>query len=244
MSIAVCLSGEPRSLKLSADNILNNLIVPNNCDIFIHTWYDNFNSERMDGYCGVFPGTNITGNGCMSKWEDIDYIKILNTFNPKSILIEKQFKFVEKFKIPNWSLGTTSNKVQSMFYSINKANELKQQYEKYNNFTYDYVIRCRLDCIFNQQLKIEQFDNNYVHISNKMHSHGVNDFFAIGNSLNMDKYSSTFNNLHNLHNLCEFNPEIVLGTNLLLNNVPVITYENNKLLFPGIIRSNGTIIRN
>jgi len=230
MKIALCLSGQSRIISLALDSLQSDLIEPNQCDVFIHTWY-NKNKERIE-------------NDHDSELYSNDYTILLQQLKPKSILIEEQIDFTNYYKIPDWCCNCTAQKTQSMFYSIKQSNELKKQYEIKNNFQYDYVIRCRLDCWFRSSLNVSVFDKNHIHASNKVHGSGLNDFFAIGNSKNMDKYSSVFDNLEYLSSICQFNSELLLAENLKLNNVPVITYDANRFLFPCVIRGNGKLIQN
>ena len=40
MRVALCLSGQMRSFERTFDSINENLIKPNNADVFIHSWFD------------------------------------------------------------------------------------------------------------------------------------------------------------------------------------------------------------
>ena len=231
MKIALCLSGQPRIVSTALHSLQSNLIEINECDVFIHTWCNNKHKERIEG-------------DYRNEWSFNDYPILLQQLKPKSILIEEQFDFINTYKIPDWCCNCTAQNSQSMFYSIKQSNELKKQYEIKNNFEYDYVIRSRMDCWFRSSLDVSVFDKNHIHVSNTVHGLGFNDFFAIGNSKNMDKYSSTFDNLQHLSSVCEFNNELLLAENLKLNNVPVISYDAKRFLFPCVVRGNGKLIQN
>ena len=40
MKTAVCISGQPRFFDVGQHFIYNNIIKPNDCDVFLHAWYD------------------------------------------------------------------------------------------------------------------------------------------------------------------------------------------------------------
>ena len=141
--IAVCLSGQARHWKVASENIKNffnydthhfHFNVPIETDYFIHTW--DTNTWR-------YPKTfhNIFEN---VRHNDIEEIK--NIYNPKYI---EQEEFDEKKFILAWD---------PMFYSFWKSLMFKRDYEIENNFTYDVVIKARLDVIYNLQQKIKLHD--------------------------------------------------------------------------------------
>ena len=71
------------------------------------------------------------------------YSLIKKFYNPVVFLHEPQIIF-NPFNDVNYELARPSN-VHSMFFSIQRFNQLKMQYERENNFSYDIVIRCRFD---------------------------------------------------------------------------------------------------
>ncbi len=84
----------------------------------------------------------------------------------------------------------------SMFNKIYIANELKKDYEKENNFIYDYVIRTRQDLIIKEYLPEFIFnDLNKLYlplITPENQWWGYPDFMAISNSNLMNIYSDMF----------------------------------------------------
>lgn len=137
--IAVCLSGQARHWRLAAENIKKffkydthhfHFNGPIETDYFIHTWDTNTWRYPKSNH-------NVYEN---IKHNDIEDIR--NEFNPK--LIEQEEFNQEKY-IRAWD---------SMFYSFWKSVMFKREYEINNNFTYDVVIKARLDVIYNPQQKI------------------------------------------------------------------------------------------
>lgn len=139
--IAVCLSGQARHWKVASENIISffnynnthhfHANIPIETDYFIHTW-DTNTWRYPKTFHNVFE--NIKHN---------DFEEIKNTYNPKFI---EQEEFDEKKFILAWD---------PMFYSFWKSIMFKRDYELENNFTYDVVIKARLDVIYNLQQKIK-----------------------------------------------------------------------------------------
>ena len=55
--------------------------------------------------------------------------------------------------------------IKSRWYSNKKVVELKSEYEKENNFKYDFVMIYRFDCMFNKDVVFSEFDNKYFYNS-------------------------------------------------------------------------------
>ena len=53
----------------------------------------------------------------------------------------------------------------SQWYSRMKSVDLKKEYEKENNFKYDYVMICRFDVMFFTDIIFENFDNRYFYFT-------------------------------------------------------------------------------
>ena len=93
----------------------------------------------------------------------------------------------------------------SMFYSIMKCNELKNDYVASNGLPdYDVVIRCRFDLEITSPLYMQQFDMNYIHYHDmKQPDDIISDWFNFGNTHVMNVYASTFPNFEALNALKE-----------------------------------------
>jgi hypothetical protein len=209
MKIALCFSGQPRFVKETYQNYLDNLIIPNNIeDIFVHTWWD---AEKLN-------------EPLLTSWNDVGYhIKIFlesdtiefiqNNYQPKKIITEKE---TFKHYIGAGEFGkiqiTQPHIFQSMVNSIYKCNQLKKQYEEENNFKYDLVIRTRTDINI-----LDKIDLSNLSLFNKLYIPGgigvlnydsINDQFAIGNSDIMDIYSNLYLCMNEFTNRkCFFNSE-------------------------------------
>ena len=137
MKIALCLQGlstgkndkgNPVSFAESFKSIQNNIINLNNADVFIHTWNTDPHSSKI----------------------------ILEEYKPIKSLFQSQIFFDLpihlKHLFPEDAVGNLNpmkyHSIKSRWYSQMKSIELKEQYEKENNFTYDFVMISRFDCFY------------------------------------------------------------------------------------------------
>ena len=87
-------------------------------------------------------------------WSTILENEIINTYNPKKHLIETQIIF----DIPGYVKGDF-NRTQSHYsrwYSAKKVIDLKNEYERENNFKYDCVMLARFDLAWQTDLIFEE----------------------------------------------------------------------------------------
>jgi hypothetical protein len=94
--IAVCISGQPRAAKETFHMIMNNIIRPNNADVFIHMNYDSDQlymekSHTDNGRCNLEPG--------IDKW-------VIDNYKPVRYLVEKPRDF------KNQILGMSENRME------------------------------------------------------------------------------------------------------------------------------------
>jgi hypothetical protein len=207
MMIAVCLSGSIKNTK--SIEYIEKLSNKHLVYIFIHTW----NISNLDEFNSTL-------------WSKSNTLELenINLFNPKKILIEdfsdRQILLQNLFNAADFKnkarhdIGTVS-----MYYSIFKSNELKKEYEKENNITFDCVIRSRFDSDIISELEIESYDLSKVNIPIGKDWGGLNDQFAFGNSDSMDIYSDLINNLSSVNSL--YHPETMLQNYITLKNLNI-----------------------
>lgn len=222
MKVALCLSGQFRSIEKCYLSIYNNLILPNSADVFYHSWY----SEKQINQ----QLTNESYKGSLLK--DIDKITY-KLYNPKKFLVEEQVDFNQECKnINTYPYGIPAFHQFSMFYSIFMANKLKIEYESEKNFIYDCVIRCRFDLRPNNIIKIDLLDLNNLNIKGDcLHNdYCINDHFAISNSHNMNIYSETYKYIKKYYfeNKQHFCPEILLGYGLTHDKERILTIKKHN----------------
>jgi hypothetical protein len=203
MKIALCLSGQPRGLKLAIAYMKKGIIIPNNItDIFLHAWHDESKVGQM--YNSAQPHRNsddawawLTGY-IQPKTADI----LLEEYKPKLSIIEPQKEFPHLRSL-NAVPEANQEIMGSLFYSIYMANELKKEYEKKNGFKYDMVIRSRHDMWFEREIHLESLANNLDKImvsaafqnpqeEQNSPTKPMQDIFAIGNSENMDIFCGVY----------------------------------------------------
>lgn len=196
--VALCLSGQLRSVKAGYEYIKKNLLDQYNVDVFLHTW----------------------NNGPSIHWVSIheSYKPLIAkdsiVFNGESI--DRKYPKVASVKHP-------ARNTVSMYYSVFMANLLKKEYELEKGFTYDAVVRCRTDYALNIVPDILNMELNKVYVPNcRMvpDRNFCNDQFAYGSSRVMDAYSETFCNLDKLYEMgFPMNAEEMLSGNLQLNRL-------------------------
>ena len=85
---------------------------------------------------------------------------LVKSYNPKKYKVEKQIVF----NIENME-DTPRNQAQySRWYGGKEVIEMKTQYEKENNFTYDCVIDARFDLAWNNPINFSEYDMDYFYI--------------------------------------------------------------------------------
>jgi len=120
--------------------------------------------------------------------------------------------------------------ILSLFYSMERANDHKREYENKNNFKYDCVIRLRTDEFFMRPIgPISTYDMNLVNVlKDWVHlDYGLNDRFAFGSSELMDKYLDVYSNFEKL---CEMgasvNQECLIGFNSQIRHkLPIAKHD-------------------
>lgn len=141
MRIAICISGQSRTWKISSENIKRYFNI-NGCqvDYFIHTW--DLNSYRRIND-SIDNRMNININNIEKEIRD--------SFNPVSMIFEK----FDSNKYTHW---------MPMFYSFMKSVWLKRKYELEKDFIYDLVVKTRFDVNFPQEginergVSLDKFD--------------------------------------------------------------------------------------
>ena len=175
MNIAVCFSGQLRSIELTYKNI--NKFLNNNFEdykIFAHIPENKKINQQFDQY-----------------FQDSLYIIEKDPNIRKTKLKNSQFKSVKnKFK----SLRKAKIAHMQQLYGIFKCNELKKEYEAKNNLVFDWVLRCRSDLMFyDSDIDLSKMNNKYLYTPNFHNWSGINDRFIISSSENMDTFADLYN---------------------------------------------------
>mgnify|MGYP001318538992 CR=1 FL=1 len=193
MKIALCISGLARCFEETYINQRNNLIEPNDCDIFLYT--SDFVSEKHsqdNPYKGKkFLKYSDLIIGDVAKRKNKNHIigtaynldskkleeKIISVYGDrvKKIHIEKEtleenysagWDDADRLTGKNWfSTGKNWAWTKKMFEKTYKCNKMFMKYCKENNKKYDFVIRSRMDLTFKKEINIKNFEpaNNNVY---------------------------------------------------------------------------------
>lgn len=135
MKIAVCLSGQPRNFKTGHKHLSESLS-GHDVDYFFHLWFD---ESSVGEELKIYSDKNPRASDILQ--EDTDK-KILELYQPKSYLFEKQKEFKVINKLDQRTKTTApSNIFQSMLYSRWRAGELMAEFMD----DYDLAIWTRTD---------------------------------------------------------------------------------------------------
>jgi hypothetical protein len=199
MKTAICLSGAIKYPENSI-NTIKKLKEHNDCCVFIHTW----DLENLEDFLN---------NSATSQNKDGKFIVIHNaaeyldfnieTFKATSIITEKFDTHKFEDYLNNYPFERVAQSVKgigilSMFYSLQKSNEIKTIYENSNSMTFDCVVRMRFDTDLCSELNLSDFDMEKCNIPEGNDHGGTNDRFAFGGSKIMDSYSSIFDTIPNI----------------------------------------------
>ena len=200
MRVALCLYGQPRNFTQNWNFIQNNIISPNNSDVFFHTWYD----ENNLSFNKMTPGheNRSAENGLESLLPQIT--------GAKDFIIENQIPFLRKdvycsdenFKAC-WPWADVYSREDflrdrvfshySMWYSINQSLLLKELYSQKNGFTYDCVMLLRFDVSPKNKVVAELLDLTKITSGYQpLPREEVNDWFIVSNNINSNIISSIF----------------------------------------------------
>jgi SAM-dependent methyltransferase len=228
LRVALCISGHLRTFDRNFASLKDSILTRYNCDVFIHTWDQLGMSYRF----GDAKLHMLNPNNMMDR---INYF-----YNPKQIVIESQSNFkASPLMIKKGEPGRDTVGTASMYYKIEACNKLKQDYEKQNNFKYDFVIRFRSDLFVEQPLPLDQFTSkDYLYVPIFGNFGGINDQIAFGGSEVMDLYSSCYSNIENLlKNGAWMNPEKLLQFHVEDKKIPLLKVPMRY----NIRRANGLV---
>lgn len=174
MKIALCLSGQPRSLEAGAEYIKRNIIEGNDVSIFAHVW----GTEKDRS--AIYRAYTTRGK----------YLFVNNdvVFPPSNDLMNQKYSKIGNEKHPPCN-------TLSMFHSIFAADYFRGNVERMGNDNFDFVVRCRYDYAVNVKIPFDQLKKGtlYTPFEPHLHQRGmVTDQFAIASPEIMTRYASTW----------------------------------------------------
>ena len=175
MRIAAVMPGNLGCYKVCIDSIMKNIIKPNNADVFILTSKrDYYHLTEEDSFEGGKHNFSVGEEdldvikecfGSSLKW--IEFIEDIPHYTDE---MARQIKLLDQ-RTSWWNdLGKFTHFVDrekkkikdgrnylDRFLRMRILLEKVEEYERRNNFKYDYIIRFRIDQLFNLRIVIEKF---------------------------------------------------------------------------------------
>jgi SAM-dependent methyltransferase len=227
LKTALCISGHLRTFESNYESVRVNILNRMDCDVFIHTWDSLGLAHRHH-------------DNSLHRVETDKLIdRIQDLYKPKKLVVEpnKIFEITDLMKAR--SEGRDNSGILSMFYKIEACNNIKTEYEKEHNFTYDCVVRFRGDLFIEQALPVDSNTNlDYLFIPMYGNYGGLCDQLAYGSSKIMDTYVSLYSNIKKyLEYGATLNPEKILQFHIDACKIPVVKVHVKFL----IKRSNGLV---
>lgn len=215
MKTALIISGQPRSVRETFENIYRNVIEPNQPDIFIHMWDD----PQLYGKRPVSAGGVVASNHIP---EDIIEI-VQQLYQPISHTVERPIQFDERNYNENKYDQIKPQNSLSQRYSIFRAFQLVDARYQATNVEYDAVIRMRFDWSVDVPIVVADLPLDCITLPNDCPHHGgLNDQFAVGNMPHMRKYANLYMEIPTLfHQNVPFCDEILLGQSLVHARIPI-----------------------
>ena len=209
IKIALCLSGQPRSVEQGYQFVKRNILDGNDVTVFTFSWGKD-NQNILDLYKPAL--ANVREQNVVPDFSQY------TRFPPPQ---------------PNWKVKDPARSTYNQLYGIMKANELKKTFEETNNMKFTWVIRSRFDFAINVRIPFAELDNSKLHIPNCRMTPNRdfgNDQFAFSSSENMDKYADTFNRIN------EFYDE--RGTQMMCEDMMSENWKANGLVGENLVYCN------
>ncbi len=199
MKVAVCISGHVRNLAKNVESLKKHILDLHDCDIFCSTW---------DTYGWRVEGNNIDDKGGFKGFDYesglVNHDEVIKSLNPKTYIYE-HYPIIDKMKVAKSVPYKTRLRVPhdrpensvSQAYKMLQCNMLKKNCEMLNGFKYDAVVKTRFDIKYHGNL-VDYFKDGKI-VTPICESYDLaSDLVAIGNSKDMDSYSSIFEELDNI----------------------------------------------
>lgn len=207
MKFAVCLSGQARFGSFAFRALAENLLRGLDCEVFLFLWrLDRQSEDEALALAESYIGRHAVIRACS---------------------VQKQIEFQARDYETRIHPGSNVFNIQSMYYSVKMANELKVEHEKKVGSRFDCVIRTRVDvsCFAPMDLSVyRSLLGDYVFVPDvSYYQNGLNDTFAFSSSENMDIAAGLYDRLDDYFRTenIMFNPHIMLNHHLIKNHIPV-----------------------
>lgn len=243
MKIAICLSGFIRTWEQSKKSFLVNLVQNNECDLFIHTYNQNYfeySAERSDIY-----------------YTDDEIKEMFGGLNVKKIVIEdrnlilpelqsesKKFENFQNYKIrikesseDNDNFVNLGIRIFDQLRKIHLSNELRKNYEKESQIKYDFIVKTRFDVLYVDRINWNIFtEENKVYIGEGGTGGFPDDLVGIGKDEAINAYMDRFLELEKMCFSTVMKNEI--------NYINWYTHHNDRIFPIREFCAHDTLIRN
>ena len=211
--VAVCLSGVARNARQNV-KFLRAFLSGSDVDVFFHFW----------------------------DTPDADFI--VDALRPAAHVFESRDHApprAEPRRPEQFVLPSRLTNIPSMFYSVQRVNEVRRAYEEAHGFRYDVVVRLRLDVftittlaeILGRLPSARAEWEGVLYVPDMQHAMGLNDQLALGTSETMDVYASTFDRLREVeHEDDMYVAEYVLLRHVAAHGLQVRTFPLEYVLLP------------
>ena len=241
MRLAIQISGDFRTLHICLPLLQTNVM---DCfpgweiDFFVHTWRrdeDGMGTWEFEGRSFWHKTIYVFGHGTG-----------LSIFKPRSYFLEN---YEDRHDLKALS------RAYSMYYSIQRANDARHQYEEQLEVKYDLVMRYRTDCILNENLfeiiKPYLSENRsflcipkakqprYCDGPVDSDEYGLCDWFAIGTPDAMDVYCGTYDTF--ISEGLPLVPESMLAIQLKSRGITHSTILKRPVYDMYLVEGNGQI---
>lgn len=202
MKIAICLSGFIRTWEYSKVSFIKNLIQNLDCDIFIHTYKQNYYE-----YSSVKKDIIYTEDEIKSMFDLINVKDIV--IEDRDIIKEKIEQDSKKYEnITNYKIRIKESsdeienyvnlgiRIYDQLRKIHLCNELRKEYQLKNNIKYDFIVKSRFDVLYIDKIDWRLFNNENM-VYNGIDGCGgfPDDLVGIGKEGPMNAYMDRFLNL-------------------------------------------------
>jgi len=140
-------------------------------------------------------------------WDQEFKDELIQNYKPKLFKTEPQKIFYNTVNGPEKRVQAHYSK----WYSNKQVNLLKQEYEKFNNFKYDFVITSRFDMMWTVDIICKNLNKDIFYIPGTTKSnvpwgwpdnqngvpYEIDDLWCISNSKNIDDFSLLYDNINN-----------------------------------------------
>lgn len=231
MKFAVIISGLLRQPEESFDLINKSFVIPHDSDVFIYSWV----KEEKDNHLN-----NNYQNSSFSKKQLLEFSEKYFKKNLKKIVLENYEEQAETMK-GELGLKDVKNIPYRFFpqsYKLYKVNELRKEYQKENNFTYDIIISVRTELFYPlpiQEEVIEKAKEGTMCFCAAADYGGLQTTLGVLNNENSNKYCDMFikyrdDYLKNQFSFfCNKKNNIDTSTNSFRRYKCPILYKNNIL---------------